>query len=70
MITTLDKVVRKRGEYVWEIGVTIGGLYQPTRSKVHGQGLNRVINPNRCWSTYQLCEDECNQLNNLKTAVK
>ena len=62
MITTLDKVVCKRGETVWEVGVTNTDFYRPTRSIVHG-GYNDVTNPGACWKDYDLCKEECDKLN-------
>lgn len=63
MITTLDEVICKRGERVWEIGITLDGIYRPTSSVVHG-GYNDVTNPDRCWKDYDLCKEECDKLNN------
>ncbi len=63
MITTIDGKLKKRGEWVWEIGWdgTPGEAgYTPTKSKVHHWSL---INPDRCWESYGLCLIECEKLN-------
>lgn len=63
MITTLDGVIKQRGESVWEIGFAgeVEG-YRPTRSIVHGQH-NRLINPDRCWNNWKECSRECFKMN-------
>lgn len=64
MITTLDGVIKKRGESVWEVGVELTTeVYRPTRSIVHSVS-KPVCNPNSCWSNYDLCKTECDKLNN------
>jgi len=62
MITTLDGVTVKRGQTVWEIGVSIKGVYKPTMSRLYSHS-NGVTNPNRCWRSYLSCEAECDRLN-------
>lgn len=61
MITTLDKVKCKRGETVWEVGISSEG-YRPTRSIVHGLH-GGVANPKRCWKDYEQALKYCEQLN-------
>lgn len=62
MITTIDGVKCKRGEPVWEIGVTVKGVYMPTRSVVHSLN-NPVLHPEKCWKSYDLCKKECEKNN-------
>lgn len=64
MVTTKDNIICKRGDRVWEIGVSQEG-YRPTMSTVHGQGAGRLVNPARCWKDYNGCLLECNKLNNI-----
>lgn len=65
MITTLDNVVCKRGDIVWEIGLD-GKKYRPTRSVVHGPIIKRLINEDRCWKDFFKCQEECDRLNKLE----
>jgi precorrin-6B methylase 2 len=62
MITTLDKIKAKKGQHVWEIGITTKGVYAPTASTVHSK-TNPITNPERCWKSYELCQKECDKLN-------
>ncbi len=62
MITTKEGIVKKRGQKVWEIGITVDGIRTPTISIVHG-GYNDVTNPDRCWSEYDNCLTECEKMN-------
>jgi hypothetical protein len=56
MITTLDGVVKKKGDKVWEVGVTLDGVRLPTLGIVDG-GKNAVTNPCKCWAFYDNCYD-------------
>ena len=62
MITTLDNVKLKRGQHAWEVGVTVDGEYRPTRGTIQ-TGSNDITNPNKCWSNWELCKEECDRLN-------
>lgn len=66
MITTLDNFICKRGERVWEIGISKEG-YRPTMSVVHGM-KNRVVNPDKCWKDYNECIKECDKKNSCHPA--
>ena len=63
MITTLDNKVVKKGGRVWEIGVLPDGYYKPSACIVHG-GSYHPTNPDKTWSTYDLCLEECKKLDN------
>lgn len=69
MIITLDGIKAKRGESVWKIGITLKGVYMPTRSIVHSS-TNPVSNEEKCWKYYDLCEKECRKLNRAKANKK
>ncbi|MEK6882699.1 MAG: hypothetical protein AABY22_23960 [Nanoarchaeota archaeon] len=62
MITTLDGIKVKNGDFVWEIGTN--GNYRPTLSVVGSRSpQKRVVNPDRCWGDLKECEKECDKLN-------
>lgn len=64
MITTLDGKSIKTGEIAWEIGIGEGKVYKPTPGYYKGSGnKNRLINPDRSWSTKAACQKECDRLN-------
>ena len=65
MITTLDGQKKKRGETVFEIGVTVGGEYRPTRSVVGSRGNFAVVNEDGCYSTREACQKECDRKNKV-----
>ena len=69
MITTLDGIKAKRGESVWEIGVSLKGVYIQTRSIVHSS-TNPVSNEERCWKSYDLCQKECDKRNRTEEIDK
>jgi len=62
MITTLDGFTKKANMRVWEIGMC-EGAYTPTLSTVNGKSSNRLVNPERCWSSFELCKSECEKMN-------
>ena len=68
MINTLDGVVKKRGEKVWEIGATRSGVLVPTMGVVH-HPTRGVTNPNECWHSYTCCLDACVEINNGKKTI-
>lgn len=68
MITTIDGTLCKRGDIVWEIGVSKEG-YRPTRSVVYGPFGQRLVNEDKCWKAYDLCLNECNARNNEKSQL-
>lgn len=64
MVTTLDGVVCKRGTFVYEVGVGHpNGTYMPCNARVH-MGSHHPTNPDKCCSTRELCQKECDKLNN------
>jgi hypothetical protein len=61
---TIDNHIAKKGDVVWEIGVTTEGVYRPTRSVVGAKHCsNRVINKNKTWHSREACSHECDKLN-------
>ena len=62
MITTVDKVVKKRGEIVYEFAYCKG--YIPLKSIVHVS----VQNEFNVYSTLELCQEECDRRNKLRTS--
>ena len=64
MITTIEGVVKKKFDKVWEVGwCSSAQIYKPTLSKVH-VGIG-VANPDRCWSLYENCLKECDIYNDI-----
>lgn len=65
MLKTLDGFTCKRGEIVYEIGVTTKGIYSPLRVKVHSRSASYcIINEDRIWKSYDNCKAECEKMNN------
>ena len=64
MIITLDNHKLRKYDKVWEIGVTIYGIYVPTLS-IYGSSKNPLSNEERCWKSYELCLAECDRKNSL-----
>jgi len=62
MITTIDGHDVGRGYGVWEVGITVKGIYTPTRAIVHG-GANAPADSDRCWKSFNKCNEECERLN-------
>lgn len=69
MIKTLDGFKIKKGKNVWEIGVTIDGVYMPTRG-TYGSSTNPIHFEDRCWKSYRLCKLECDKKNENKFKSK
>lgn len=62
MITTVDGVVKKRGEIIYELAYCKG--YIPLKSIVHVSVQNEL----HAYSTLDLCQKECDRRNELRTS--
>lgn len=65
MIITIDGERKKRGDFVYEIGVTVDGKYMPVKSLI-GSSRMPLTNPDKCWASRESCQAECNYKNEIR----
>lgn len=65
MIKTIDGVVKKRSQFVFELAVNEFNNYVPICSTVHKD----LQNENNAYSTRELCQAECEKRNKRRSQL-